>query len=429
MNSTNGSDSPLNIGDFPEEILTKILECILDVSRMTIPETVGPTCGDDPLQLLCSMQMSLCRVSKRFYSCASHLMRRSGLLHITCWLDPHLDFYYLSPTICRSDRADMFQVPSPHLTIYLTHKLNDAVCVQSVASVHHLPLLLEIAQLHHAAGLILLPSAFDVHDARSEIRFAVSCGVDDGQTHLQAVKSSLHRHLPGLSEGETVDGTSNYALEKQETRIAVPTSSWRVAFQLGRMLCISSHNSHRQHGLKIVRYLLVSMLIVIEPLDPITAKLRSSNSNLRIMALVSAALIDALVVEPELFSLFYDKDSADVAYTFHHEVCPCRYMPYGIDSGEVYGFAAADDSWCFIRIVIHLLHSILVRDSSIQQARIESLRQLRADLPLSASKSQSRCHVYIEALERYYRSGNCHRCLASGPEDRVHFPSMPGIQH
>jgi hypothetical protein len=428
MNAITCSDAPVSLGNLPEEILTSILQNHLDVSRMTIPEIVGQMCSDNPLQLRCNMQMSLCRVSRHFYRCASHLMRRNGLLRITCWLDPHIQFYYLSPTVCRADRADMFQVPSPHLTIYLTHDFTDAVCVQSVASVHHLPLLLEIVQLHHTAGSILLPTAYDVHDVTREIRFRVSYEVGDTQPCLQTVKSSLHKHLPGLSEGNSVDGILHYALRQQKTDTVVQTSSWYIAFQLGRMLSISSHHSSRQLGLKIVRYLLVSMLVVTEPLNTVTAELQSSNMNLRIMALLSAALIDALVVEPELFSLFYDGDSADLAFTFHHEVCPCRYMPHGIDSGEAYGFATAGDSWWFIRIVIHLLHSILVREPSIKQARIESLRQLQADLPSNAIKLQLRCDVYIKALERYYLSSNCDRCLSAGLEETIYFPSMPETQ-
>jgi len=428
MDAINRSGVRANLGDLPEEILTSVLQNHLDLSRRPMPGTVEQTCSDNPLQLLYSMQMSLCRVSRRFYSCASRLMQRNGLLRITCWLDPHLDFYYLSPTICRSDRTDMFQISPPHVTIYLTDDFADAVCVQSVASVQHLPLLLGIVLLHRSAGLVLLPSAYDVHSMTRKIYFTVSGKARNESTDLQTIKSLLSEHLPGLIEGAPVGEISPYVLENPETKITVPTSQWRDAFQLGRTLCLSPHRSSRRLGLKVVRYLLVSMIVATEPTKLSIADLQDSNPDLKMMALVSTALIDALVVEPELFSLFYDEDSADLAYVFHHDVCPCRYMPYGIDSGDVYGFASADTSWWVVRVAIHFLHSILVREASIQRTRIDALGQLRANLPLNAPELKARCGVYIEALERYHLSINCHRCLPSGLETSVQFPAMPDIQ-
>jgi hypothetical protein len=322
----------------------------------------------------------------------------------------------------------MFQIPSPHVTIYLTHDFTDAVCVQSVASVQHLPLLLEIVLLHRSAGLVLLPSAYDVHNMTRKIYFTVSGKANNGSTDLQTIKSLLSKHLPGLRKEAPIGEISPYVMDNLESKIAVPTSHWRVAFQLGRRLCLSPHRCSRRLGLKVVRYLLVSMIVATEPTKRSIADLQGSNTDLKMMALVSTALIDALVVEPELFSLFYDEDSTDLAYVFHHDVCPCRYMPYGIDSGDVYGFGSADISWWVVRVAIHFLHSILVREASIQRTRIDALGQLRADLPLDAPELKARCGVYIEALERYHLSSNCHRCLPSGSETPVQFPAMPDIQ-
>jgi hypothetical protein len=431
MDTENSYSVSPSLADLPEEILTNILQTHLDVTQIPILSSIEPACGNHPVQLRRSVQTSLCRVSKRFYRCASHLIRRNGLFRITCWLDPHLEFYYLSPTICQSNRTDMFQVPWPRLTIYLARDPSDAVCVQSVASVHFLTSLLQIVRLHHTAGLVLLPSLFNTHGVKEEMEFEVSCDPGTEQRYLEIIKSSMHRHLPGLRETRTVDATSHYVSDKQVVGYAVPNTLWNVAVQMGRTLCISSHSSHRCLGLKILRYVLVSMSAVVEPWNPVAANPQTLYADLQIMVLASAALIDALVVEPELFLILYGEESpdADVAYAFHHEICPCRYMPYGTESGEAYGFMEADESWSLMQIVIQFLHSILVQDTSIRQVQIQSLREAGSGLPTSALTVRLRCQVYIEALERYHLSPDCYRGLSSGPEDKIHFPPIPDNQY
>lgn len=202
---------------------------------------------------------------------------------------------------------------------------------------------------------------------------------------------------------------------------------WSVAFQIARTMSISLEHPDRCLGLKIMRYLLVSMLVVTNPWKQTIAGGDGSNAYLRIMALVSAALIDALVVEPELFRIFYGDDSlnSDVIYTFHHEVCPCRYLPRGTESGEAYGFAKTDEVWAWIQVAIHFLHSTLVYSESIRKTRIERLRKIEKVLDQDASMARSRCRIYIDAMERYHLSPNCYCSLSSNSEITVHFPPIP----
>lgn len=79
------------------------------------------------LQFQYELKMSLCQISRRFNRLISHLLWRNGLIRVTCLLGPHLDFYYLLPSICHSERADIFQIHCPHPYIDLSRGMPTAL--------------------------------------------------------------------------------------------------------------------------------------------------------------------------------------------------------------------------------------------------------------------------------------------------------------
>ena len=405
----------------PDEILSMILEHHFDIARNVRLKMSQPQSDAPRLQFRHELQMSLCRVSKRFNYHVSYLFRRNGLLRVTCLLDRHLDFYYLLPTICHSERTDMFQVPCPHITIDLSHGLSDVLLVRAIICASALPTALDLARLHHTAGCVLLPNVFDVHPLNDRLYINISSHTAIGRKCVGSVTSSVFRHLPALQKVSGAEGNSTYELERQAQGSQDTLAIWAMAFQIARIHCVSTDTDRRRLGLQILRYLLLSMMVVVNPWDPSTARSQYLDGSLKMMVLSSAALIDALVVEPKMLEVFYGKTSQDVAHTFHQEICPCTYLPGGIDSANSMSHRGVYEVWPLAQPAVQFFHCLLICDPSIRKERLESFRQMQAGLP-SGTGIKERCSVYVRALEESITHCECSDCIVS--EATIYFTDL-----
>jgi hypothetical protein len=405
----------------PDEILSLILDHHFDITRHASLKTSEPQSKAPRLQFQYELQMSLCEVSKRFNHLISYLFRRNGLIRVTCLLDPHLDFYYLLPTICHSERTDMFQIPCPHLSIDLSHGMSDPLLVRSIICASTLPTVLDLARLHHTAGCTLLPSLYDIQPLNSRMRIGISGDTTVGPDRLASVTSSITRHLPALQKVVEAEGESTYELEEQTQESPQTLSLWAAAFQIARTHCVSTDVNRRRLGLQILRYLLLSMMVVINPWDPNKARSQHLGSSLRMMALSSAVLIDALVVEPNMLEEFYGRNSPGAADAFHREICPCTYLPRDFMPSSGDDCRRAREPWPFVQSAMHFFHCLLTCDRNVRKARLESFRQTRAD-PTSSTGIEARRSVYVRVLEKSVQCCACSDCIVS--EATIYFPNF-----
>lgn len=405
----------------PDEVLSLILNHHFDITRHARLKTSEPQSTAPRLQFQYELQMSLCRVSRRFNHLISYLLRRNGLIRVTCLLDPHLDFYYLLPTICHSERTDMFQIPCPHLNIDLSHGMPDPLRVESIICAGILPMALDLARLHYTAGRTLLPSVFDIHSLDSRLRINIT-GDTVAESRLRpSVTSSIIRYLPALQKSAETAWDSCYELAEQAQESPPTPSLWAVAFQIARMHCLSTDVNRRRLGLQILRYLLLTMMVVVNPWDTAATTSQHLDVSLRMMALSSAVLIDALVVEPNMLEIFYGKDVTGAADAFHREICPCTYISSGTMSSSGRDRPEAPEPWPFIQSAMHFFHCLLTCDRNVRKARLESFRQTRAASTPSTSL-EARRSVYIKALRQSVECCACSGCIAS--ETTIYFPNL-----
>ena len=411
------------LDDVPDEILMLILDHHFNITRDASLKRSRPQSTAPRLQFHFELQMSLCRVSKRFNWLISYLLRRNGLIRVTCLLDPHLDFYYLLPSICHSERANMFQIPCPHLSIDLSRGMPNPLLVESIICADVVPTLLDLVQLHYAAGRTLLPDVFDMHSLDRRMRMSITSETTDVQLELRAnLISSIIRHLPALQGVVGAEGEMSYELEDQAYELSQTLSLWSVAFQIARLHCLSEDVDRRRLGLQILRYLLVSMLVVVDPWHAIGAGTpQHLEGGLRMMALSSAVLIDALVVEPNMLEVFYGTNVPGAADTFHGEICPCTYLPHDLVPLSGRDHPKIRELWEFVHLAMHFFHCLLVCDRNVRKVRLESFRQTQAGLSSSAG-IQARRSVYIKALERSVECCACGDCIVS--EAAVNFPDF-----
>jgi hypothetical protein len=425
------------IEQLPEELLLCILDYHFDLERVPISVATEWSCRLPQLQLQHKLQMSLCRVSKRFRESISRLFSQNGLLRVTCWIDPHLDFYYFSPTVCLSDRTDMLQVPCPEVVIDLAHGLPEAFAVHSIISTKMLPRVLEIAKLHHDTALTVLPRLSDLAP-HGKITIDISSESPAKFPCLHDVESIISGSLPGSSKTNVdtvseveeaptgkvgiIASTLRFSFGQWEPCTELPRPSWDVAFKTGRMHCLSTDGNHRRLGLQILRYLLATMLVALEPWNTEEMAYAGSAADLKMMTLTSAILIDALVVEPDLLSVLYGEASPNVIRSFHHEICPCKYLPYGICAGPRYGFPKNDETWLFVQTTTHYLHSMLVSDGSRRTIRLTNFRNRRDRMSQDMFNVRKRCDVYIDSLERHYDEPDGCRFVPENPPVKIYIP-------
>jgi hypothetical protein len=315
----------------------------------------------------------------------------------------------------------MFQVPCPHITIDLSHGLSDVLLVRSIICASALPTVLDLARLHHTAAGVLLQNVFDVRPLNSRISISISSDAAIGQKRLANATSSVIKHLPTLQKVSEVEGSSTYELERQAHESQNTLVLWAVAFRIARFHCLSTDADRRRLGLQILRYLLVSMMVVVSPWDTSTARSRYLHESLRMMVPSSTALIDALVVEPKMLEVFYGKTSQDAAHIFHQEICPCTYLPRGSELVNGMDHCLAYKIWPLAQPAVQFFHCLLVCDPSIRKGRLEKFRQMQAELP-SGTGIKERCSVYIRALEKSISRCACSDCMAS--EATIYFPDL-----
>lgn len=431
--------TPTAFEKLPEEIVLSILDYHFDLERVPLSVATEWSCRLPQLQLQHKLQMSLCRVSKRFQHSVSRLFLQNGLLRVTCWVDPHIDFYYLSPTICLSDRTDMFQVSCPEVVIDLAHGLPEAVSVRSIVSVQMLPRVLELAKLHHDAALRVLPELSDDLALCGKMTIDISCESLSQFPYLRKAEAIISAKLPcseridagrsllkSAAASTVIDSshtTLRYGLDTWKPCTDLPRPAWDLAFEAGRAHCLSTDSNHRRLGLQILRYLLATMLVAIEPWNTDQKAYAGLDADVQMMTLISAVLIDALVVEPNLLSVFYGEASSDAVRNLHHEICPCKYLPYGICAGTRYGFAKDDETWTFIQTATNFLHSMLVIDKSRRMIRLNNLRKKRERMSQGMTNVEQRCAIYIKSLEHYYKNARgCCYVPVSAPE-KVYIPA------
>lgn len=405
----------------PDEVLMLILDHHFDIMRHASFKQSKPQSTAPRLQFHYELQMSLCLVSRRFNRLISYLLRRNGLIRVTCLLDPHLDFYYLLPSICHSEHANMFQIPCPHLGIDLSRGIPDPLMVESIICVGVLPTLLDLVQLHHAAGRTLLPNVFDVHSLNGRTRMSITSETGAEFELRTSVASSIIRHLPALQEVTGAEGQVSYELGEQAQGLPQTLPLWTVAFQIARLHCLSKDVDRRRLGLQILRYLLVSMLVVVDPWHANAAPSQHFETGLRMMALSSAVLIDALMVEPNMLEIFYGRNVSGAADTFHREICPCTYLPHDMVPLNGRDHTGTPELWPFVHLAMHFFHCLLTCDRNIRRARLERFRQSRAGLT-SSTGIEERRSVYIKALERSVECCACSACIAS--EATLNFPDF-----
>jgi len=404
---------PSPIESLPEEILLSVLDYHFDIKRLPLTVATDPSSRVPQQQLQHKLQMSLCRVSKRFRESISRLLLQNGLLHVTCWVDPLLDFYYLSPTICLSERTDKFQISCPQVTIDLARGLPEASCVRSIITVDMLPTILEVSQLHHTAGLIMLPQMNKSFQPRGDVTIQMSCNNFCQNSALQKASVAISNSLPySRKTRETAESVRfDMASWQQGEKLLRP--SWDVAFQTGRRYSLSGDTTERQLGLQVLRYLLATMLVAINPWDTEKINYAHFTTDVKIMTTTSAILIDSIIVESEMLQIFYGNTSPETIQEFHREVCPCKYLPYGAQSGTEYGFPVEHQAWLFIQSTMYFLHNILPYEKSRRTSRLQNFRKRNDSLTLNAPGVKERCTAYVEALERYHSGGSNYCCLVS----------------
>lgn len=413
---TAASRQPSPIERLPEEMLLNILDYNFDIGRLPLLVATDPSCGLPQLQLQHKLQMSLCRVSKTFHRSISRLLRQSGLLRVTCWLDPHLDFYYLSPTICLSERADMFQTTCPRITIDLAHGLPQALPVRSVISVAMLPTVLQIARLHHTAGLTVLPQINKILEPHGKMTINISYDPLAGFPFLSRVKMAISNTLPSSKKVRETANAAHFDLITWKEHETLPSPSWNIAYEIGRRYSLSKDTTERLLGLQILRYLLATMLVVINPWNKDKIAYADFTVDVKMMSLISAVLIDALVVEPKMLQIFYEDATPEVVHDFHKEVCPCRYLPHGIQSGARYGYQEGHETWLFVQSATYFLHNILPCEKPQRVFWLEDFRKRCENITLDTPEVKERCKIYVGALERYHDGGKNLCCLSSdGP--------------
>jgi hypothetical protein len=406
---------PSLIERLPEEILLSILDYHFDIRRLPLLVATDPSSRIPQLQLQHKLQMSLCRVSKRFRESISRLLLQNGLLRVTCWVDPLLDFYYLSPTICFPERTDMFQVSCPQVMIDLARGLPEASSVCSIISIDMLPTVLRVAHFHHTAGLTMLPQMNKTFQPRGDMTIDISCNTLVKYPNLQKLSALVSNSLPCSPKIRETAESVQFDITSWKRGEEIPRPSWDVAFQIGRRHSLSRGATERQLGLQVLRYLLATMLVAINPWD--TEKMASAHfaTDVRTMTLISAILIDSLVVEREMLQIFYGDTSPEIIREFHHEVCPCNYLPHGVQSGTEYGFPERHEAWLFIQSATYFLHNILPCENSRRISRLQNFRKRSDDINLDTPGVKDRCAVYIQALERYHDGGSRYCCLSTSP--------------
>lgn len=414
---------PSPIERLPEEILLSILDYHFDTKHLPLLVATDPSSRVPQLQLQHKLQMSLCRVSKRFRDSISRLLLQNGLLRVTCWVDPFLDFYYLSPTICLSERTDMFQISCPEVTIDLAQGLREASSVCSIVSVDMLPTVLQIAQLHHTAGLTVLPQMDAAFQPRGDMTIDLSCDALAEFPLLQKAKAAVSNSFPSPNEIRETAKSIRFDITAWKQGEDLPRPSWDVAFKTGWRYALSTDATERQLGLQVLRYLLATMLVAVNPWDTDKINYADFTTDVKIMALISAVLIDSLVVESEMLQMFYGDTTPEIIREFHREVCPCRYLPHGIQSGAKYGFSEGDEAWLFIESTTYFLHNTLPCEKSQRKFRLENFRKRSDSIKLDTLGVKKRCTVYVEALERYHGGGNSYCCLSSNAPPVSYLPT------
>jgi hypothetical protein len=404
---------PSPIERLPEEILLSILDYHFDIRCLPLLVATDPFSRVPQLQFQHKLQMSLCRVSKRFRESISRLLLNNGLLRVTCWVDPLLDFYYLSPTICLSERTDMFQIPCPQVTIDLAQGLPEALPVRSIISIDMLPTVLQIAQLHHTSGLTVLPQMDTSFQPRGDMTIDISCNAFVEFPFLHKAKVAVSNSLPDSYEIRETSKSIHFVITPWKQGEDIPRPSWDIAFKIGRRYSLSTDATERQLGLQVLRYLLATMLVAINPWDTDKINYADFTTDVKIMTLISAVLIDSLVVEPEMLQMFYGNTTPETIREFHREFCPCKYLPHGIQSGAKYGFSEGDEAWLFIESAIYFLHNILPCGKSQRIFRLQNFRRRSDNITLDTPGVKKRCTVYVGALERYHGGGNSYCCLLS----------------
>ena len=316
----------------------------------------------------------------------------------------------------------MFQIPCPHLGIDLSRGIPNPLRVESIICVDVLSTLLDLVQLHHAAGRTLLSDVFDIHSLDRRMRMSITSETTDVQLELRAsVASSIIRHLPALQEGVGAKGELSYKIGEQAHELPQTLSLWTAAFRIARLHCLSKDVDRRRLGLQILRYLLVSMLVVVDPWHTNAATSQHFEGGLRMMALSSAVLIDALVVEPNMLGLFYGTNVPGAADTFHSEICPCTYLPHNLTPFSGRDHPRTRELWAFVHSAVHFFHCLLICDRDVRKAHLESFRQTQAGLGAS-TVTETRRSVYLKALERSVECCACGDCIAN--EATVHFPDF-----
>jgi len=399
----------------PEEILLSILDYHFDIKCLPLLVATDPSSRVPQLQLQHKLQMSLCRVSKRFRESISRLLLQNGLLHVTCWVDPLLDFYYLSPTICFSERTDMFQVPCPQVTIDLAHGLPEASSVCSIISIDMLPTVLRVAHFHHTAGLTMLPQMNDNFQPRGDMTIDLSCNTLVEYPSVQNISAAVSNSLPRSHKSKETTETVQFSITAWKQGEELPRPSWDVVFEIGRQHSLSRDATERQLGLQVLRYLLATMLVAISPWDVETMTSEQIAADVRTMTVISAVLIDSLVVEPEMLQVFYGGTSPEIIREFHREVCPCNYLPHGVQSGTKYGFLEGNEGWLFVQSATFFLHNILPCENSQRVSRLQTFRKRSYDINSDTPELKNRCAIYVQALERFHDGGSKYCCLSSSP--------------
>lgn len=315
----------------------------------------------------------------------------------------------------------MFQIPCPHLVIDLSRGIPNPLLVESIICADVLPTLLDLVQLHHAAGRTLLPDVFDMHSLNRRIRMSITSETGAESELRASVTSSIIRHLPALQGDVGAEAQLSYEVGDQAQELSQTLSLWTVAFQIARLHCLSKDVGRRRLGLQVLRYLLVSMLVVVDPWHIDAATSQRLESGLRMMALSSAVLIDALVVEPNMLEIFYGTNVSGAADTFHSEICPCTYLPRDMVPLSGRDHPETRELWLFVHLAMHFFHCLLICDRNVRKVRLESFRQTQAGLS-SSTRIEARRSVYLKALERSVECCACSDCIAS--EATVHFPDF-----
>jgi hypothetical protein len=309
----------------------------------------------------------------------------------------------------------MFQVPCPQITIDLAQGLPEASSVCSIISIDMLPTVLRVAHFHHTAGLTMLPQINGDLQPRGDMTIDVSCNPPVEYPSLQKISAVVSNSLAGSQKSRETAGTVQFNITTWKRGEGLPRPSWDVVFKIGRQHSLSMDATERQFGLQVLRYLLATMVVAIIPWDVETMTSGQIATDVRMMAVISAILIDSLVVEPEMLQIFYGGTSPEIIREFHREVCPCNYLPHGVRSGTKYGFLEGNEAWLFIQSATFFLHDILPCENSQRVSRLQNFRKRSYDINSNTPELQNRCAVYIQALQRYHDGGGRYCCLSSSP--------------